>query len=189
MSEVMGSLSTYGYIILFLYSLGGGYVAIIAAGILSHLGEMNIIVSIIIATLANFTGDTLLFYMGRYNKQEMHSYLQKHRRKLALAHIKIKQYGDAIIIIQKYIYGIKTLVPLAIGLTRYDFKRFSSINAFASIVWGVSVGLSAYYAGSFLVPVVEYLGDHFYFVLLFLAVTVALLAWYFKSATKKKVRN
>ena len=188
MDGITSSLETWGYIALFFYSLGGGYIAIIAAAILSHLGEMNIIISIIVATSGNFLGDTLLFYMGRYNKQEMHGYLKKHRRKLALAHLKIKAYGDAIIIFQKFIYGIKTLVPLAIGLTKYDFKRFTIINAVASVLWGISVGLSAYYAGSFLVPVVEYLGENYYIILILLVVIIGLTALYFNKATAKKIK-
>ena len=51
MSEMLTSLSTYGYIILFLYTLGGGMVAIIAAGVLSYAGSMNLTLVIMIATI------------------------------------------------------------------------------------------------------------------------------------------
>ena len=46
---MLTSLSTYGYLVVFLYSLGGGMVAIIAAGVLAHLGKMDITVSIVLA--------------------------------------------------------------------------------------------------------------------------------------------
>jgi len=42
MQEILTSLSTYGYILLFVYSLGGGMVGIIAAGVLSYIGKMDI---------------------------------------------------------------------------------------------------------------------------------------------------
>lgn len=188
MEEMNASLATYGYIALFLYSFGGGYVAIVAAGILSYLGEMNIAVSIIVASSANFLGDTMLFYMGRYNKPMMHGYLTKHRRKFALSHVLIKKYGDAIIVFQKYVYGIKTLIPLAIGITKYDFKRFTTINFFASILWGVSVGLGSFYAGGVLVPIVEYISNHYYYIPVFLAAVLGLTWLYFHKATKKKTK-
>ncbi|KIM11491.1 MAG: membrane protein [Sulfuricurvum sp. PC08-66] len=186
MEEVNASLATYGYIALFLYSFGGGYVGIVAAGILSYLGEMNIVISIIVATTANFLGDTMLFYMGRYNKPMLNPYLIKHRRKFALSHILIKRFGDAIIVFQKYIYGVKTLVPIAIGITKYPFGRFTIINALASILWGIAVGLSSYYAGSVLVPYVEYIGAHYYYLLLFLAAIGGSVWLYFHLATRKK---
>jgi len=53
LQEMLTSLSTYGYVIVFLYSLGGGMVAIIAAGVLAHLGKMDITVSIVLAAGAS----------------------------------------------------------------------------------------------------------------------------------------
>ena len=64
---MLTSLSTYGYVIVFLYSLGGGMVAIIAAGVLAHLGKMDITVSIVLAAVANAIVDKLPFYVSRYN--------------------------------------------------------------------------------------------------------------------------
>ena len=52
MDEMLSNLSTYGYIVLFLYSLGGGLVAIIGAGVLSFMGKMDLTTSIAIAFVA-----------------------------------------------------------------------------------------------------------------------------------------
>ena len=125
MEDIINSLSTYGYIILFLYSLGGGMVAIIAAGILSYAGKMDLNTSIAVAFVANALGDSLLFYMSRYNKAQMMPYLKKHKRKLALSHILMKRYGDKIIFFQKFVYGIKTLIPIGIGMTKYSAIKFN----------------------------------------------------------------
>jgi len=85
MNDIFTSLSTYGYIILFLYSFGGGFFALVAAGILSYAGKMDITISIIVAFTANFIGDLTLFYIARYNKSIVMPYIKKHRRKLALS--------------------------------------------------------------------------------------------------------
>ena len=90
-------------------------VAIIAAGVLSYAGKMDLSTSIVVAALANIIGSSFLFYMGRYNKSALMPYIKSHRRKLALSHILMKKYGDKIIFIQKFIYGLKTLVPMTIG--------------------------------------------------------------------------
>ncbi|MDX9757104.1 MAG: DedA family protein, partial [Sulfurimonas sp.] len=87
MEDTFSNLATYGYIGLFLYSLGGGFVAIVAAGVLSYMGKMDLGLSIFIAFVANAAGSFLLFYMARYQKSMMMEGLRKHRRKLALAHI------------------------------------------------------------------------------------------------------
>jgi len=91
MEDTFSNLATYGYIGLFLYSLGGGFVAIVGAGVLSFMGKMDLTTSMIIAFSANAIGDVMLFYMARYQKSTMMEGLRKHRRKLALSHVMMKK--------------------------------------------------------------------------------------------------
>lgn len=119
--------------------------ALAGAGILSALGKMDITTSIAVATAANFVGDTVLFWLAQSNKKEVMKYLRKHRRKIAYTNLLMRKYGWMAVFLQKYIYGVKTLVPIIMGLSRYDFKKFVFLNFFASIVWGLVVGLGSYY--------------------------------------------
>ena len=183
---MFSSLSTYGYIGLFLYSLGGGFVGLLAAGVLSFNGTMDITTSIAIAFVANFIGDMLLFYMARYQKSDIMGYLHKHRRKLALSHILMKKYGSWVIFIQKYVYGIKTLIPLAIGLTKYDLKTFSLLNFLASALWAGVVGYGSYISGSALMVAYNTVADKPYIAPVILVVMGGLVWWFLTAATKKR---
>lgn len=187
MEEMLTSLSTWGYLILFLYTLGGGMVAIIAAGVLSYAGEMNLSIVIVVAAVSNFLGDTLLFYLSRYSKKEIMPYFKKQKRNLALAQILFKKHGGKIIFFKKYIYGLKTLIPLAIGLTKYSFVKFSIINFISAVIWAISLGLLSYYAGDFLISVFELIKQKPWIMPIILLAILGLIVWYFKIATKKKV--
>lgn len=145
----------WGYVILFLYSFGGGFLALAVAGVLSFSGELNIYISILVAVIANFIGDEFLFYMARYNKAFAKEILDKHKRKVAYTHILMRKYGSFIILIKKYIYGVKTLVPLAIGLTKYSHQKFIFFNALGAVLWGAIVGYLGYYFGSIVVNAAE----------------------------------
>lgn len=186
MEDTFSNLATYGYIGLFLYSLGGGFVAIIGAGVLSFLGEMDLTLSILIAFTANTLGDFLLFYMARYQKSMMMDGLRKHRRKLALSHVLMKKYGSWIILFQKFVYGIKTLIPIAIGLTKYDFKRFAVLNVLSAAVWALVFGLGSYYSGSALVKVAGFIGEKPWIAPLILVIFGGALWFYMEKATKRK---
>ena len=186
MEDIINSLSTYGYIILFLYSLGGGMVALIAAGVLSYSGNMDITVSIIVAFVANAIGDSLLFYMSRYNKAQMMPYIKKHRRKLALSHILMKKYGDKIIFFQKFIYGIKTLIPIAIGFTKYPAFKFNVLNVISAALWSLIVGIASYKAGETLVNTSKYISSNPWLAPVILAVLLGGLWLYFQVATRKR---
>jgi len=123
-------------------------IALIGAGILSAMGNMDITLAIVIATLFNFVGDSFLFYMSQTNKREVMGYMKKHKRKIAYTNLLMRRYGWLAVFLQKYIYGVKTLVPIVMGLTKYDFKKFVILNFFAAIVWGLVVGLVSYYFSS-----------------------------------------
>ena len=183
---MLDSLATYGYIILFLYSFGGGFIALVAAGVLSYAGKMDLTTSIVIATTANFIGDMFLFYMSRYNKSQMMPYIKNHRRKLALSHILMKRYGYRVIFFQKYIYGIKTLIPLAIGLTKYDIKKFGIYNFFASILWGVSIGFASFYSGEAVINLIDLSKDRIWLPPLILFSILGSIWFYMHTVTKKK---
>jgi len=186
MEDTFSNLATYGYIGLFLYSLGGGFIALIGAGILSFMGKMDLGLAMFIAFVANALGDVLLFYMARYQKSMMMEGLRKHRRKLALAHIMMKKNGSWIILFQKFIYGIKTLIPIAIGLTKYDFKKFALLNVLSSAVWALVFGLGSYYSGDFLVKIAGIVGDKPWIAPIILVVLGGSLWLYMSHATKRR---
>ncbi|MCI5968606.1 DedA family protein [Helicobacter sp.] len=185
MQETIDLIAKYGYVILFLYSLGGGFIALVGASVLSFTGKMDLSLSILVAVIANFLGDWLLFYLSRYQKTMMRPYLTKHRRKLALVHILMRKYGSIIIVMKKYIYGLKTLVPLAIALTPYSLAKFNLYNAIGAIIWGVSIGLLGYFSGGILIKSFEMLGEYPFLAPLFIAVLLGSLWLWLKQATKK----
>ncbi|MBU0632983.1 DedA family protein [bacterium] len=188
MEDMLSNIATYGYIGLFIYSLGGGFVALVAASVLSYMGKMDLATSMVIAFSANAIGDNLLFYLARNQKADMHNYLKKHRRKLALAHIKMKQYGSWIILFQKFIYGIKTLIPIAIGLTKYDLKKFTILNVLSAAVWTLVVGFTSYFSGSAIVKAYDFIAAKPYIAVIIVATFFTLLWLYMSTATKKRSR-
>lgn len=186
MEDMLTSLVTYGYIGLFIYSLGGGFMALMAASVLASQGKMDLALAMGIAFVGNFIGDTLLFYMSRYHKSDIMGYLHRHRRKLALSHVLMKKYGSWVIFIQKFVYGIKTLIPLAIGLTKYPFVKFSVLNLLAAIIWTLVVGLGSYMAGNILMEAFEIVSGKPYLAPIILVILAGILWFYMSWATKKR---
>ena len=186
MEDMLSNLVTYGYIGLFLYSLGGGFVALMAAAVLASQGKMDLSLAMSIAFIGNFIGDTLLFYMARYHKSEMKVYFKQHRRKLALAHVLMKKHGTWVIYLQKFVYGIKTLIPLAIGITKYPFVKFTINNFIAAIVWTFVVGLGSYLAGNVITSAYNVVADKPYLAPIVLLSFAGAIWAYMTWATKKR---
>lgn len=185
MQDMIETLLKYGYLVLFLYSLGGGMVAILAAGVLSSQNKFDLHLCVILAFIANTLGSTLLFIIGKYYKKDLMPRLKKHRRKLALAIIKTKQYGVILLISQKFIYGLKTFIPIAAGMAKYNFTKFFIINTLASLLWAVILGYSAYAFGFVIEALFNKLSAYPYIAPVFLLCLVALI-WFYLSKFSKK---
>jgi membrane protein DedA with SNARE-associated domain len=140
------SLETWGYLAIAFFAFGGSLFIVAAAGVFSFMGNMDLTIAMSVATVSNFLGDIFLFYLGKYQKKEIQPYFAKHKRKIALATLLMRKYGILAIFIQKFLYGIKTLVPISMALAKYDFKKFAFYNIFASIIFVLTIGLSAYYS-------------------------------------------
>ena len=168
----------WGYIVLFLYSFGGGFLALAVAGVLSYAGDLNIYVTLIVAGSANFIGDQFLFFLARNNKAYAKQMMGKHQRKIALAHLMMRKYGSIVVFLQKYIYGIKTLIPLAMGLTKYDGRKFTLFNFLATIIWTLVVGIVSYMLGEL---VYTYVDEFKTYGIAFVVLILVLISYYFKK--------
>ncbi len=151
------SLETWGYFAVAFFSFGGSLFIVAAAGVFSFMGHMDLMTALLVAILFNFLGDNFLFYLGKYQKREIAPYFAKHKRKIALATLIMRKYGVLAIFIQKFLYGIKTLVPLSMALAKYDFKRFVFFNIFASILFVVTIGGAAYYSSEPIIAMFGYI--------------------------------
>ena len=150
-------IQDWGYLALAMYSFGGGMLGLAVAAVFAFTGELNIYYVIAVAFISNFVGDQFLFLIARNNKEQAKQMMQKHQSKIQIAHNMMDKYGWLTIILQKYIYGIKTLIPLIIGITDYNKIKFMIFNLIGSAIWSVVVGLTAYYMGQiFLDTLSEY---------------------------------
>ncbi|PAF52021.1 DedA family protein [Helicobacter sp. 13S00477-4] len=176
---------TWGYLLLFVYCMGSGYVGIVVAGILSSSGSMDIGMSILVAFLGNTFGSSVLALLGKYQKTEVMKYFSKHRRKVALTYLWLKKYGVWLIFVNKYIYGVKTIVPIAIGLSKYDLKKFLILNVFSCGVWAVLLGLVAFFASEVIKKIFSKIGEMPYLMPL-IFIIIALIVWILLKKFSKK---
>lgn len=161
----IGWLKEYGYVILFLWSILEGEMGLIMAGIMSHTGDMQYFMTIFVAGLGGFAGDQIYFYVGRFNKGLIQRKLHSQKRKFAIAHLLLKKYGWPIIFMQRYMYGLRTVIPMSIGITKYSAKKFALINLLSAWVWATVTITPAYIYGEEILGLLAYAKQHWYFAL------------------------
>lgn len=178
-------ITDWGYFILFFWSVLEGELGLIFAGIAAHTGHLNVWMAIFIAGLGGFTGDQIYFYIGRFNKNYIQKKLVSQRRKLALAHLLLQKYGWPIIFIQRYMYGMRTIIPISIGLTRYSSVKFAIINLISAWVWAGITILLAWIFGEQILDILNFFKHHPYILVIGGIILIGGVVWYFNTQTKK----
>lgn len=178
-------LQEQGYIILFAWSILEGEMGLIMAGLLCHTGDMNLPMAIFIAGLGGFAGDQIYFYTGRYNQKYINKHLTSQKRKFALAHLMLQKYGWPIIFIQRYMYGMRTIIPISIGLTKFDAKKFAIINLISAWIWATVTILPTWYFGEQILYILEKMKDYWYYAVPFAIIIAGSIIYYLNRVTKK----
>lgn len=178
-------LKEYGYIILFVWCIMEGEMALIMAGILAHTTHMHIALAIFVAGLGGFVGDQIYFYLGRYNKKYIAKRLHTQRRKFAVAHIMLKKYGWPIIFLQRYMYGFRVIIPLCIGLTGYDAKKYAFINLISAWCWAAITTIPAWILGEHILVLLQKAKEHWCVAIPVVAIFMGLLIYTFKRIENK----
>jgi len=171
-------LKEYGYIILFIWSFFEGEMGLIMAGILSYTGDMILPIAILVGAGGGFLGDQFYFYLGRWNKNWVLEELGKHKRQVARAKLLLQKYGGWVIFIQRFLYGMRTIIPMTIGLTGYDPRRFAFLNLISALIWASISIIPAYLFGKELIILVKCLKNHWY-IGIGIALSIAGTVYYF----------
>lgn len=170
-------LKEYGYIVLFAWSILEGELGLVMAGIMSHTGDMFLPLAIFVGALGGFAGDQIYFYIGRFNKKYIHNKIRSQRTKFALAHLLLKKYGWPIIFVQRYMYGMRTVIPMAIGITKYSSRQFAIINFISAVAWSSITIIPAYFYGDELLDLLKWMKAHWYFAIPFATLIITTLLY------------
>jgi len=98
----------------------------------------------------------------------------------------MRKYGVLAIFIQKFLYGIKTLVPISMALSRYDFKKFGFYNIFASIFFVSVIMLGSFYAGDWFKSLFEMMKGKSWILPIFMFGFIGIIWLSMEKMTKKK---
>jgi membrane protein DedA with SNARE-associated domain len=186
---LVGLIKEYGYPILFIWSMAEGELGLVMAGLLCHTGDMNLALAIFVAGCGGFVGDQVYFWIGRFNRQWTLNYLRSHRRKFALAHLLLQRYGWPVIFVQRYLYGMRTVIPMAIGTTRYSSRQFALINFISAIVWAAITIMLTWYFGEPILNFIHSLKEHWYFAIPFGIAIAGTIYYLSHKYTQKKPKE
>ena len=143
-------VSTYGYPALLVGTFLEGETILVIAGFLAHRGYLELPWVIVIAFLGTFSGDQLYFWLGRIKGVSFLTRRPSYQRGVKKAQDLLEKHQTLIILGFRFVYGLRTVTPFAIGMSNIKAKQFIGLNAMGALVWAVIVGSGGYLFGNVL---------------------------------------
>jgi membrane protein DedA with SNARE-associated domain len=129
----------FGYLAVMIGAFFEGEVILILAGFAAHRGYLNLPLVIMFAFLGTLMGDQFYFFLGRSKGQAV---LAKHpgwSKRIARFRSLIDKYNILILLSYRFLYGLRTVSPFAIGMSDISTKKFIVFNVISVAVWSVVV--------------------------------------------------
>lgn len=130
-------LARYGLAAVFLGAGIEGETIVVTGGLLAHNGLLPFFGVAIAAAAGSFIADQLFFALGRRFRD--HSRIKRIEAKPAFARALtlFEHHPTAFVFGFRFLYGLRTVSPIAIGTSAIRTHRFAAINAAAAAVWAV----------------------------------------------------
>jgi membrane-associated protein len=128
-----------------------GETALIAAALLAHDGQLEIVPLIVIASLAAIIGDNIGFAIGRKGGRRVFAApgpLYEHRLKL-LEHGEpfFAKHGPKAVFLGRWVSGLRIASAWLAGINQMRWPTFLFWNALGGIAWATSIALGVYLLG------------------------------------------
>jgi len=198
---VAGLLDHYGYaaiaMLLLLENIGvpvvPGELSMIAGAIFAGTGRagLNVVAVGVIAVVVSFAGAEIGYAIGRLGGRAVvlrfgrYAFVREHH--LDRAEAAVAKYGGPIVVIARFIVGLRELNGIIAGVSGMHWLRFMVYNAVGAVTWvGVWVSVG-YLAGNHIEAI--YKDVTRYSVYLLIALVVVLAAYLLSRLSRRKKRR
>ncbi|GFM80552.1 membrane protein [Pseudomonas cichorii] len=141
-------LNDFGYFALFLGTFFEGETILVLAGFLAFRGYMDLNVVILVAFCGSYAGDQLWYYMGRRHGRKLLARKPRWQLMGDKALRLVRKHPDIWVLSFRFVYGLRTVMPVAIGMSGYPPLRYLVLNGIGAAIWAAALGSAAYHFGA-----------------------------------------
>ena len=171
-----------------------------AAGSFAALGSLNIILLLILLSIAAILGDSVNYFLGKkfgiklfkngsgkcYSVHSIRDKICLNEEYLIKTEKFYEKHGSITIIIARFIPIIRTFAPFVAGIGKMKYSKFLSYNILGGMLWVFLFVLGGYFFGN--IPIVK---ENFSFVIIaiiLMSVIPVIIGW-FKNIGKKRIEE
>ena len=141
-------IQTYGYWALMIGTFFEGETILVIGGFAAHRGYLSLPLVILAAFIGTLAGDQLYFFIGR---KKGNAFLDKRpswKPHMEKVHILLERYQALLILGFRFLYGLRTVTPFVLGMSRVKTANFIMLNVVGALVWAALFGTGGYLFGA-----------------------------------------
>ncbi|MEU6662394.1 DedA family protein [Streptomyces sp. NPDC046821] len=156
-----------------------GETILIAAGVYAGAGQLNIFAVAAVAFAAAVVGDNIGYLIGHYGGRAfVHRwgrYVFITPERFAKAEDFFKRHGGAIVIVARFVEGLRQVNGIIAGTSGMPWRRFIVFNALGAALWVGLWATLAYVTGTHITAVYDVISRYQLYALIVLGVLIAAL--------------
>jgi membrane protein DedA with SNARE-associated domain len=145
---IQGLIARYGLAAIFIGAGVEGETSVIAGGVFAHKLFFPLWAAIAIAATGSFAADQLFFHAGRHYREHRLVRRVTGKPAYATAMRKLERHPTAFILGFRFLYGLRTVSPMAVGTSHVKARTFLLLNGIAATIWaGLFTGIGYGFGG------------------------------------------
>jgi membrane protein DedA with SNARE-associated domain len=176
----------YGYWVILIWTFLEGETIVIIAGMGSVAYGLDPWMIALCAFCGSFCSDQVMFSLGKYKGQDVLKQFPRLGKNVDRAAALFKKYDVALILGFRFVYGVRNVTPILLGISGVSHKKFFCLNFIGAGVWALTFSFGGYYAGRAFQHVMGQVGHGIFYVLLAVIVAGGLI-WILRS--RRAVRH
>lgn len=141
-------VAQYGYAAVFVGALAEGESVLLVAGFAAHRGLLKLPEVIALAFIAGSLGDQLCFYLGRRHGERLFARFPALRAQARRVQPLLAKYPNASILGVRFLYGLRTVGPMALGALGVPRWKFAMLNMLSAALWAAAFSALGYQFGN-----------------------------------------
>ncbi|RZL80101.1 MAG: DedA family protein [Sphingomonas sp.] len=130
-------IAQYGLVAIFLGAGIEGETAVVTGGVLAHQHLLSLGGTAAAAVAGSFVADQLFFLAGRRYRDTARVRRIAAKPAFAKALDTLERHPTVFILGFRFLYGLRTISPIAIGTSHVPARTFVVLNAVSATIWGV----------------------------------------------------
>jgi membrane protein DedA with SNARE-associated domain len=178
----------WGYVAVVLGTFLEGETILVLGGIAAHQGNLDLKLVMLCAFCGSLISDQLAFFIGRRWGSRWLMRKPGRAERYERARALIDRHQTLITLVFRFLYGLRNVIPFALGMSRMRAARYILLNVIGAAVWAVALASLGWGLGEAAHLFIEDVKSGERWILLGLAL-LAIVVWVVYSVREWKKRR